>query len=128
MAVEHDELLALSTKLLQAIDARDWEAYAALCDPELTAYEPEAGGHLIVGLPFHKFYFDLNNAGVKRQSTICSPHVQMSAPTCAVVTYVRLVQTCDREGKVAESAGSETRVWVKGPGGWKHTHFHRSPA
>lgn len=128
MAAEHQELLDLSRKLLQAIDARDWDAYAALCHPELSAYEPEAGGHLIVGLPFHKFYFDLNNAGMKRQSTICSPRVQLAAPTCAVVTYVRLMQSCDRDGKVAESAGSETRVWVKGSDGWKHTHFHRSPA
>lgn len=27
-------------------------------DPHLTAFEPEALGNLVVGLDFHKFYFD----------------------------------------------------------------------
>ena len=29
-----------------------------LCDPHLTAFEPEALGNLVEGLEFHKFYFD----------------------------------------------------------------------
>ena len=29
-----------------------------LVDPHLTSFEPEALGNLIVGLDFHKFYFD----------------------------------------------------------------------
>ena len=29
-----------------------------LCDPHLTAFEPEAIGNLVEGLEFHKFYFD----------------------------------------------------------------------
>jgi Calcium/calmodulin dependent protein kinase II association domain len=36
----------------------DYEGYTKLCDSELTAFEPEAVGHLVVGLPFHQFYFD----------------------------------------------------------------------
>ena len=29
-----------------------------LCDPNMTAFEPEAIGNLVEGLEFHKFYFD----------------------------------------------------------------------
>lgn len=32
--------------------------YRRLCDPHLTAFEPEAIGNLVEGLEFHKFYFD----------------------------------------------------------------------
>lgn len=34
-----------------------------LCDGSLTCFEPEAVGHLVEGLPFHKFYFDLPKVG-----------------------------------------------------------------
>lgn len=46
-----DELLALSQQLLDAIDRGDWETYDDLCDPSLTAYEPEAVGQLVRGMP-----------------------------------------------------------------------------
>lgn len=29
-----------------------------ICDPHLTAFEPEALGNLVEGMEFHKFYFD----------------------------------------------------------------------
>ena len=32
--------------------------FRRLCDPHLTAFEPEAIGNLIEGLEFQKFYFD----------------------------------------------------------------------
>lgn len=32
--------------------------YRRLCDPNMTAFEPEAIGNLVEGLDFHKFYFD----------------------------------------------------------------------
>ena len=53
-----DELLLLSERLLQAIDSKDWETYTQLCDVSLTAYEPEALGQLVEGLPFHYFYLN----------------------------------------------------------------------
>lgn len=32
--------------------------FRKICDPQLTAFEPEALGNLVEGMDFHKFYFD----------------------------------------------------------------------
>jgi calcium/calmodulin-dependent protein kinase (CaM kinase) II len=120
------ELLALSQRLLQAIDTQDWNAYVELCDPRLTAFEPEGLGHLISGMPFHQFYFQMEGSQSPKQSSISSPEIRMMGDA-AVVTYVRLVQRIDMCGEAETSASNETRVWQKQAGGWKHVHFHRSP-
>jgi len=120
-----ETLLRLSQQLLDAIDAGDWETYAALCDPTLTAFEPEAVGHLVAGMPFHRFYFDLERDGRPRQSTISSPVVRVMENS-AVVCYVRLSQRLTPDGRPETVAFDETRVWEKQAGGWRHVHFHRS--
>ena len=74
------ELLDLSKKLLVAIDTGDWKTYTTLCDKSrITCFEPEALGHLVAGLPFHKFYFDLPASGTKpaKQSSISSANVRV---------------------------------------------------
>ena len=124
-----EELLDLSRRLLRAIDGRDWEAYAELCAPSLTAFEPEAGGHLVTGLDFHRFYFeDRGDAGTGgsfgRQSSVTSPSVRVMGDA-AIVTYVRLVQIY-MGGKYATTAAEETRIWERRDGRWRHVHFHRS--
>ena len=127
MQDDAQDLLRLSHRLLSAIDRGDWEEYAELCDPSLTAFEPEAGGHLVAGLEFHRFYFEIredSETGSDRQSTISSPSVRLLGDT-AVVTYVRLVQTY-QSGRFATSAAEETRVWQRQDGAWRHIHFHRS--
>ena len=47
-------LSLLNTQLLDAIDNGDLETYRELCDPSLTAFEPEALGNLVEGLNFHE--------------------------------------------------------------------------
>ena len=54
-----NELLALNQRLLESIASGDWATYQELCDPGLTAFEPEAHGQLVEGLAFHEFYFKL---------------------------------------------------------------------
>ncbi len=120
-------LLKLSQLLLDAIDHKDWNTYTSLCNADLTAFEPEAKGHLITGMNFHRFYFEMNATGRPRQSTISSPMVTMLGDV-ALVTYIRVVQTINEDGHDSSSACEETRVWQKQEGEWQHIHFHRSPA
>ena len=127
MQDDAQELLHLNQRLLDSIDQRDWDTYADLCDPSLTAFEPEAGGHLVSGLDFHRFYFekrDTDDDGIDRQSSISSPSVRLLGDS-AVVTYVRLVQLCN-DGRHTTSAFEETRIWERQDDAWRHVHFHRS--
>jgi ketosteroid isomerase-like protein len=123
------ELLDLSQQLLEAIAAGDWATYEQLCDPTLSCFEPEARGHLVEGLEFHKFYFDLGAPSkTLKVTTMAAPHVRLLGDEAAVISYVRLNQRVDSNGAPFVSAVEETRVWERIDGEWKHVHFHRSPA
>ena len=120
-------LLTLTRKLLESIAAADWQTYSDLCDPTLTAFEPEARGHLITGLAFHKYYFDLQRSEGVRHTTLCAPKVRMLSDGAAVVTYVRLTQLLDDEQRPKTTCYEETRIWQRQEDGrWRHVHFHRS--
>src|SRR5207253_8909065 len=119
------ELLALNQRLLDGIARGDWATYQELCDPTLTAFEPEALGHLVEGLPFHQFYFRLGGARGEQTTTLSRPHVRLMGDV-AVVSYVRLNQRVDGQGRPTTAAFEETRVWQRREGRWRHVHFHRS--
>ncbi len=121
-----DELLKLTQRLLESIAGGDWETYEQLCDPSLTAVEPEAHGVVVEGLAFHKFYFDLGGIRGPNHTTISAPHVRVSGDS-AVVTYVRHVQRLGPDGMATTVSHAETRVWQRRDGRWRHVHFHRSP-
>ncbi len=130
MAEAAQELLALNQKLLVAIVGGDWKGYAELCDSTLTCFEPEARGHVVEGMPFHKFYFDLGAGSPKpavgTQVTMASPHVRLMGSDAAVLSYIRLNQKLNSAGEPMTVAVEETRVWQRIGGAWKHVHFHRS--
>jgi ketosteroid isomerase-like protein len=121
------ELLQLNQRLLDCIARADWKTYEELCDPSLTAFEPESRGQLVEGLPFHRFYFNLGGAKGEYNTTMTSPHVRVMGDV-AVVAYVRLNQRLNEQGKPVETAVQETRIWQRQGGRWRHVHFHRSPA
>lgn len=118
-------LVDLCQRLLDAIAAGDWATYSELCDPSLTAFEPEARGHLVTGLDFHRYYFAGETSGARVQNTIVAPHVRRW-DDAAVVSYVRLVQRQTAGGASETLAFDETRVWRRQADGWRHVHFHRS--
>jgi len=137
-----DELLSLNQQLLESIAAGDWDTYHRLCDPSLTAFEPEALGHLVEGMNFHRFYFDRKPSGpgergtgvspvrmgetpMPRNTTMVAPKVRLLGDV-AIITYVRLVQRLDEQQRPVTIAYEETRVWHKQSSGWRHVHFHRS--
>lgn len=121
----NDELLRLTQRLLDSIAEGDWATYEALCDPSLTAFEPEAPGQLVEGLEFHRFYFALGGVRGRHQTTMCAPRVRVMGDA-ALVTYTRLIQKVGTDGNPVTVASTETRVWQKTPAGWKHVHFHRT--
>nr|6OF9_A Chain A, CaMKII hub [Chlamydomonas reinhardtii]6OF9_B Chain B, CaMKII hub [Chlamydomonas reinhardtii]6OF9_C Chain C, CaMKII hub [Chlamydomonas reinhardtii]6OF9_D Chain D, CaMKII hub [Chlamydomonas reinhardtii]6OF9_E Chain E, CaMKII hub [Chlamydomonas reinhardtii]6OF9_F Chain F, CaMKII hub [Chlamydomonas reinhardtii]6OF9_G Chain G, CaMKII hub [Chlamydomonas reinhardtii]6OF9_H Chain H, CaMKII hub [Chlamydomonas reinhardtii]6OF9_I Chain I, CaMKII hub [Chlamydomonas reinhardtii] len=126
------EVLARNQELLTAIAAGNYEKYATMCDPSMTCFEPEAVGHLVEGLDFHKYYFTMPSAPPAPDApkphvlnTMASPHVRMVGDSCAVVSYIRLTQKMVNGAPVTVQA-EETRVWEKKDGGWIHVHMHRS--
>lgn len=120
------ELLELSQKLLDTITARDWDTYQVLCDPTLSCFEPEALGHLVMGMEFHRFYFTPKSTASRVNNTLVNPRVRLLGDDSAVVTYTRLVQIEDATGKTQTLAFDETRIWQRQSGEWRHVHFHRS--
>ena len=101
----------------EIIDEESNELYCAAC------------GHLVTGKAFHKFYFELGEAGGEpaSASTIVEPRYRVFGDA-AVVTYVRLQQ----RGRTTTRT-EETRVWRRcdsasdaALGRWRLVHFHRS--
>jgi Calcium/calmodulin dependent protein kinase II association domain len=119
------ELLRLTQRLLDSVTAGDWATYQELCDPTLTAIEPEAPGQRVEGLAFHRFYFDLGGVRGRHQTTMCAPHVRLMGDV-AVVSYARLVQRLGPDGGAVTVTSTETRVWQRREGRWWHVHFHRT--
>jgi len=119
------ELLELNQQLLDSIAAGDWSTYTALCDPTLSAFEPEARGHLVEGMEFHQFYFELGEYSAPVTTTMSSPHVRLLGDS-AIVCYVRLVQRAGEDGTTSTEKFEETRVWQREADRWVHVHFHRS--
>lgn len=128
MSADAQELIALTQKLLDSIDQRDWVTYTALCDPGLTAFEPEAQGHRVSGMRFHAFYLEGEKryeSSVMRQSSISSPDVRFFGEA-ALVTYIRLVQMGCGDFQDEVVPFEESRLWERQNGQWRHVHFHRS--
>ncbi|MGI9517100.1 MAG: DUF4440 domain-containing protein [Pirellulaceae bacterium] len=121
-----NEIIELTQRLLDSISQGDWAAYEKLCDPTLTAFEPEARGHLVTGMEFHKFYFDNLSHRMASNTTIAAPDVRFLGDEVAIICYVRLVQRMATDGTPGTSHYEETRVWQKQDGRWQHVHFHRS--
>jgi calcium/calmodulin-dependent protein kinase (CaM kinase) II len=125
MADLERELLSLTQRLLDSIGSGDWATYSELCDPSLTACEPEAPGQIVDGLDFHRFFFELGGIRGPHRMTMCSPRVRVMGEV-ALVVYTRLVQRVGTEGKATTIASTETRVWQNQSGRWRHVHFHRA--
>ena len=125
-ASKDEKIVGLTEQLLHSIVNRDWQTYEQLCDPTLTAFEPEACGHLVEGMDFHRFYFELDATHQPVQTTLIQPHVRMLGDQVAIVSYSRLIQKVATNGQPETISTEETRIWQFQDGQWKHVHFHRS--
>ncbi|XP_073985849.1 calcium/calmodulin-dependent protein kinase II isoform X8 [Rhodnius prolixus] len=126
-AARKQEVIKITEQLLEAINTGDFDAYTKICDPHLTAFEPEALGNLVEGMEFHKFYFDNVIKNCKAiNTTILNPNVHLLGDEAACIAYVRLTQYIDKQGMAHSSQCEETRVWHKKDSKWQNVHFHRS--
>ncbi|XP_015430804.1 PREDICTED: calcium/calmodulin-dependent protein kinase type II alpha chain isoform X1 [Dufourea novaeangliae] len=123
------EIIKMTEQLIESINTGDFEAYTKICDPHLTAFEPEALGNLVEGMDFHKFYFDNAVLGKNCRAvntTILNPHVHLLGEDAACIAYVRLTQYMDKQGVAHTQQSEESRVWHKRDNKWQNVHFHRS--
>ncbi|XP_046823615.1 calcium/calmodulin-dependent protein kinase type II delta chain isoform X10 [Vespa crabro] len=123
------EIIKMTEQLIESISTGDFEAYTKICDPHLTAFEPEALGNLVEGMDFHKFYFDNAVLGKNCKAvntTILNPHVHLLGEDAACIAYVRLTQYMDKQGVAHTHQSEESRVWHKRDNKWQNVHFHRS--
>ncbi|XP_055063542.2 calcium/calmodulin-dependent protein kinase type II delta chain isoform X10 [Misgurnus anguillicaudatus] len=124
------EIIKITEQLIEAINNGDFEAYAKICDPGLTSFEPEALGNLVEGMDFHRFYFDnlLSKNSKPIHTTILNPHVHLIGEDAACIAYIRLTQFVDGQGRPRSSQSEETRVWHRRESKWQNVHFHCSGA
>ncbi|XP_072289278.1 calcium/calmodulin-dependent protein kinase (CaM kinase) II beta 1 isoform X10 [Eucyclogobius newberryi] len=124
------EIIKITEQLIEAINNGDFEAYAKICDPGLTSFEPEALGNLVEGMDFHRFYFEnlLAKNSKPIHTTILNPHVHLIGEDAACIAYIRLTQYVDGQGRPRSSQSEETRVWQRRDSKWQNIHFHCSGA
>ncbi|KAM4576323.1 calcium/calmodulin-dependent protein kinase (CaM kinase) II beta 1 isoform 10-T10 [Odontesthes bonariensis] len=124
------EIIKITEQLIEAINNGDFDAYAKICDPGLTSFEPEALGNLVEGMDFHRFYFEnllaKNNKPI--HTTILNPHVHLIGEDAACIAYIRLTQFVDSQGRPRSNQSEETRVWHRRDTKWQNIHFHCSGA
>lgn len=58
MNVNEELIIDLTKSLLKSIDTHDWETYVNLTDENLSCIEPESSNKIVIGLDFHKFFFE----------------------------------------------------------------------
>ncbi|XP_026123135.1 calcium/calmodulin-dependent protein kinase type II delta 2 chain isoform X2 [Carassius auratus] len=124
------EIIKVTELLIESINNGDFEAYAKICDPGLTSFEPEALGNLVEGHDFHRFYFEnaLSKGNKPVHTILLNPHVHLIGEDAACIAYIRLTQYMDGSGMPRTMQSEETRVWHRRDGKWLNIHFHRSGA
>ncbi|MFM9041343.1 MAG: DUF4440 domain-containing protein [Vulcanococcus sp.] len=123
------EILQVNQAMLNSVAHGDWQAYAAVCAGDVSCFEAESEGHLVEGLPFHHFYFELPSDPSATPSpvnvTMARPHLRWLSDDAVVLSYTRLTQRLSG-GEPITARCCETRIWQRQNGSWKQVHVHRS--
>ena len=131
------EIVDFLLRHLKAVQDNDIPAYHETTAEDLTLYEWWVTPHRLDGLPFHEFMMESNakhgtvfgsDAGQKAETRfdLANLSVQRYGDT-AIASYTLLISTALPEG-VQVVSHNESRVMVKGSGGWKVVHVHKSPS
>ncbi len=124
---EQETLLSLTRELLQAMFARDAEAYKTRCVSDMSAWEWYIAPYRVDGVEFHLTLIEGGGNGAPSRIDLLTPRVQMYGDA-AIVTYTLLKTTLTETQPPEFARVNETRVFVKQDGAWKMAHLHKSPA
>ena len=123
------EILAINQAMLESVAKGDWATYAQVCSDDVSCFEAESEGHLVEGLPFHRYYFDLDADNSATRSpitvTMARPHLRWLNDNAVVISYTRLTQKLNN-GAPTTTTCCETRVWQRLEQKWQQVHVHRS--
>ncbi|MEY3768725.1 MAG: hypothetical protein RLZZ11_1795 [Cyanobacteriota bacterium] len=122
------EILSINQAMLDSVASGDWGRYASFCSEDLSCFEAETTGHLVEGLAFHQYYFNLPSgdaAPTPVTVTMARPHLRWLGDDAVVLSYTRLTQRLAGSEPITASC-CETRVWQRSNGSWKQVHVHRS--
>ena len=123
-----EEILAINQAMLESVATGDWARYASFCASDLSCFEAETNGHLVEGLPFHQYYFNLptsDAAPTPATVTMARPHLRWLSDDAVVISYTRLTQRLN-DGEPITANCCETRIWERRSGNWQQVHVHRS--
>ena len=108
------EILAINQAMLESVASGNWEHYSQVCSADVSCFEAESEGHLVEGLPFHRYYFDLpgdpNPAPTPVTVTMARPHLRWLSDDAVVLSYTRLTQKL-HNGEPITARCCETRIW-----------------
>ncbi len=122
------EILGINQAMLESVASGDWARYASFCANDLSCFEAETNGHLVEGLPFHRYYFELpagEGPTTPVTVTMARPHLRWLSDDAVVLSYTRLTQRLN-SGEPITASCSETRIWQRNNGTWQQVHVHRS--
>jgi ketosteroid isomerase-like protein len=122
------EILSLNQAMLESVASGDWARYSQFCASDLSCFEAETNGHLVEGLPFHHYYFELPSSGAAPSAvtvTMARPHLRWLSDDAVVLSYTRLTQRLVG-GEPITANCCETRIWQRHDGRWLQVHVHRS--
>lgn len=113
---------------LQSVFNQDKETYIATTSAELSLYEWFVSPHRQDGLDFHLFMIENGWAGTSGayRYDLLEKRLQLYGKT-AVVSYTFMLSIAGENG-ISHRSHNESRVLIKGDGGWKIVHVHKSPA
>ena len=127
--VRDREILAINQAMLESVASGNWEHYSQVCNPDISSIEAESVGHLVEGLPFHRYYFNLpsdpNTAAIPVTVTMARPHLRWLSDEAVVLSYTRLTQRL-QNGEAVTTRCCETRIWQRINNTWQQVHVHRS--
>jgi hypothetical protein len=122
------EILSINQAMLNSVVSGDWSRYAQFCAADLSCFEGETNGHLVEGLPFHQYYFNLPASDAPATAvtvTMARPHLRWLSDDAVVLSYTRLTQKL-AGGEPITASCCETRIWQRSNGSWQQVHVHRS--